>query len=224
MDMHSWEVPPKEAVEIQERLRGKVEICAHEGHIATIAGVDVSMNRFSDGLYAGIIVLSYPDMTPITHAVFHGKIKFPYVPGLLSFREIPALLKCFEKLSVIPDVIMVDGQGIAHPRRLGIASHLGVLLDRPTIGCAKSRLYGIGNEPMNPGETMSLRDPKNSEELGMMIKIKNGARPVIISPGHKMDVESALRIALPCFKGYRLPEPTRQAHLLVNAFRKGEIV
>lgn len=222
--MHSWEVPPKEAIEIQEKLRTKIELASFDGHINTIAGVDVSMNRFSDDLYAGIIVLSYPDMKPIEHATIEGKIKFPYIPGLLSFREIPALLKCFEKLTIKPDVVMVDGQGIAHPRRLGIASHLGVLLDMPTIGCAKSRLYGIGNEPMNVGETVSLRDPKNDQELGVMIKIKNGARPVIISPGHRMDIESAMRIALPCFKGYRLPEPTRQAHLLVNAFRKGEIV
>jgi deoxyribonuclease V len=220
---HTWDVSPKEAIAIQKDLQSNVQLESFDTPIHTIAGVDVSMNRFSNDLYAGIIVLSYPDLTPITHSVITEKTTFPYIPGLLSFREIPALMRCFEKLSVVPDVVMVDGQGIAHPRRLGIAAHLGVLLDMPTIGCAKSRLYGAGIEPTAPGEALPLIDPKTDETLGMMYKVKNRAKPIIISPGHRMTVADAARITTNCLRGYRLPEPTRLAHLLVNQFRKGEL-
>lgn len=193
------------------------------GDIQTIAGVDVSMNRFSNELYAGVIVLSYPDLVPITHIVIKDITHFPYIPGLLSFRELPALKKCFEKLSIMPDVVIVDGQGITHPRRIGIAAHLGVLLDIPTIGCAKSRLYGVSEEPIEAGIATTITDPKNDEVIGMQYKVKPRAKSLIISPGHRMDVSNALRITTSCLRGYRLPEPTRLAHELVNTFRKEEL-
>jgi deoxyribonuclease V len=192
--MHAWSVSPKEAIEIQKNLREKVELSALPGPVHTIAGVDVSMSRFSDMLYAGVIVLSYPDLMVLDTSTISEKITFPYIPGLLSFREIPSLLKCFEKLSVSPDVIMVDGQGIAHPRRLGIASHLGIVLEKPTIGCAKSKLYGQAAEPLMPGEMLPLIDPKTQETLGMVIKVKPRAKPIIVSSGHKSHLLSLVRL------------------------------
>lgn len=177
---------------------------------------------FSKDIYAGIIVLSYPDMTPIAHTLVQDVTDFPYIPGLLSFREIPALLKCWEKLSAKPDVVMVDGQGIAHPRHLGIAAHFGVLIDHPTIGCTKSRLYGTYEEPTEVGRHNDIVDPKTGELLGVALKSKVCSKPLIISPGHLTSVADALNITKHCLHGYRIPEPTRQAHNLVNAFRKGE--
>jgi deoxyribonuclease V len=220
---HPWNLTPKEAIKLQQELRDRVSLTALPGEVHTIAGVDVSLNRFAPDIYAGVIVLSFPDMTIITHSVVKATTPFPYIPGLLSFREIPALIQCFKKLKITPDVVMVDGQGIAHPRRLGIASHLGLLLGIPTIGCAKSRLYGIGTEPQTAGEMVPLRDPKTTEILATMIKVKDRARPIIISPGHLITLDEAVSMTLHCLRGYRLPEPTRQAHLLVNQFRKGEL-
>ena len=221
--MHAWNVTPKEAIEIQKTLRDRVELTALNGPVHSIAGVDVSMSRFSDTLYAGVIVLSYPDFKVLETSTISEKIKFPYVPGLLSFREIPSLLKCFEKLKTDPDVIMVDGQGIAHPRRLGIASHLGLVLDKPTIGCAKSKLYGSAVEPLVPGVIVTILDPKTEEIIGAVVKVKNRSKPIIISPGHKITLEEALEIVSKSLRGYRVPEPTRFAHELVNSVRRGEL-
>ncbi len=224
--MHSWNVTPKEAIEIQKELRDKVRITPLDKEIKTIAGADVSLNMFSTTIYAGIIVLSYPELKPIAHAVVQSETKFPYIPGLLSFREIPALLQCFDKLKskgVIPDVVMVDGQGIAHPRRLGIAAHLGALLNIPTLGCAKSVLYGKFDMPKEAGDQSQITDPKTGEVIGAALKSKARCNPLIISPGHMMSESDALRITKQSLRGYRLPEPTRFAHELVNKFRTGEI-
>lgn len=219
---HKWNVTPKEAITIQKELRDSVALTPLAKNIRTIAGADVSLNRFEKDIYAGIIVLSYPELVPLEHSVVKSQTDFPYVPGLLSFREIPALIECYKKLAVKPDLILVDGQGIAHPRRLGIASHAGVLLDVPTIGVAKSRLYGSYSEPREVGESSIITDPKTGEHLGYAYKVKKNARPLIISPGHLVTRTESLEIVKMALRGYRLPEPTRQAHLLVNAFRKGE--
>ncbi len=221
--MDEWTGTATEAIALQETLRTKVQIIPLEKKIKTIAGVDVSLNLFSKDIYAGIIVLSYPDLLPLAHALVQSETHFPYIPGLLSFREIPALLQCWEKLSIKPDIIMVDGQGIAHPRRLGIASHLGVLLNTPTIGCAKSRLYGSYDEPTTVNQANPITDPKTGELLGTALMSKARSNPLIISPGHLVSVEDVLSITRQCIRGYRIPEPTRLAHNLVNAFRKGEI-
>lgn len=222
-DLHVWDVSSKEAIAIQKELATKVRLEPLAHMPRTIAGVDVSLERFGTELFAGIIVLSYPDLVVLDRAVVKVPVAFPYIPGLLSFREIPGLLKCFEKLTINPDLLMVDGQGIAHPRRLGIAAHLGVLLDTPSIGCAKSRLYGTYAEPTEAGETQPIIDPKTGEMIGTALKSKVRGKPLVISPGHRVTVEEALAIVTDSLRGYRLPEPTRRAHLLVNAFRKGEI-
>ncbi len=221
--MHAWNVDPKEAILIQESLRKKVRIEKLARPVKVIAGADVSLNLYEKDIYAGIIIFSYPDLTPLGHALVKSETSFPYIPGLLSFREIPALMECLEKLPVKPDLVMLDGQGIAHPRRLGIASHFGVLAGIPTIGCAKSRLYGRFITPKNVGEASDIVDPKTGEIIGKAVRSKVRANPLIISPGHMTDVEDALGIVNMTLRGYRLPEPTRQAHILVNRFRRGEV-
>lgn len=213
---------PKEAIEIQRELSKSVELTPLLSDPKTIAGVDVSLERFGTELFAGVIVLAFPELTVLEHAVIKIPVTFPYIPGLLSFREIPGLLKCFEQLERMPDLVMVDGQGIAHPRRLGIATHLGLALDIPTIGCAKSRLYGSYVEPEDIGESSPITDPKTSELIGYALKSKARSNPLVISPGHKITAEESLLVVSQCIKGYRLPEPTRLAHGLVNRFRKGE--
>src|SRR5258708_6913318 len=149
---HAWDVSPREAIEIQQKLRSSISLKPLDKKIKTIAGADVSLNMFGSDLYAGIIVLSYPDLREIDYGLVKMEAHFPYIPGLLSFREIPALLKAWERLKIRPDIIMVDGQGIAHPRRLGIASHFGVITNTPIIGAAKSVLTGSYIVPKTAGE------------------------------------------------------------------------
>jgi deoxyribonuclease V len=221
----------REKIEEQKELAGKVRLKPLERTIRTIAGADVSLERFGTELFAGVVVMSYPDLTPLHHATARVPVTFPYIPGLLSFRELPGIVECLAKLTVPPDLIMVDGQGIAHPRGLGIAAHLGVLLSVPTVGCAKSRLYGEYNEPIAVGEAQKIVDPKadsaakanGSAQIGWAFKSKNGSNPLIISPGHLVSMDESLEIVKNCLRGYRLPEPTRRAHELVNKFRKGEL-
>ncbi len=213
-----------EARKLQQELRACINLSPLGKNVETIAGVDISSNRFSNVLYAGWIVLSYPSLEVIDQSLIKSETKFPYVPGYLSFREIPALLQAYEKLQTKPDVTMVDGQGIAHPRRLGIAVHLGLVLDIATFGCAKSRLYGVGDEPGEEAGSISyMHDPKNKEVIAAYIRTKDRANPVIISPGNKITLEESLEITRASVRGYRIPEPTRRAHELVNKFRRGEI-
>ncbi len=221
---HEWDVTVKEATEIQKSLRENIVLTPLSREVRTIAGADISFNRFSDIFFAGIIVLSYPDLMPIEQSLVKKRVSFPYVPGYLSFREIPAITEAYEKLAAKPDVVMMDGQGIAHPRHLGVAAHFGLLLDRPAFGCAKSRLYGEGIEPdEDPGSTSELRDPKTGETIGAYVRTKARTKPVIISAGHRITLEESVALSLNCVRGYRIPEPTRQAHHLVNAFRRGEL-
>lgn len=177
-----------------------------------IAGVDISVNRLENRATGAIVVLNYPELRPVEVKTATGKIEFPYIPGLLSFREIPLLLEACEKLVITPDLFLVDGQGIAHPRRMGIASHLGLFLDRPTIGCAKSRLYGKHKTPgLEAGSYTELLD--NDEVIGAVVRTKTGTSPVYVSIGHKVDLPTAVQWVLACCRKYRLPEPTRLAHL-----------
>ncbi len=223
--MHFPEVETlAQAREIQIALREQVRIRRLEKKITTIAGVDISSNRFSNIQFAGWIVMTFPDLEVIERALYKGETKFPYVPGYLSFREIPSLLKAYEKLKIKPDVTMVDGQGIAHPRGLGIAAHLGLVLKIPTIGCAKSLLYGVGDMPKEQiGKVSYLHDPKSGEVIGAYLRTKERAKPVIISPGNLITLEQSLEITKVCVRRHRIPEPTRLAHEMVNAFRRGEI-
>ncbi len=202
MQANAWNVTPKEAIEIQKKLRSEIKIQKLDREVKLIGGADISLNMFEKTAYAGIIVLTYPELEPVSKSLIVSEVNFPYIPGLLSFREIPSLLLAWEKLEIKPDVLMVDGQGIAHPRGMGIASHFGLIIDTPTIGVAKSQL--------TPG-------------IAHVLETKKNANPLYISPGHLIDFEDSLKIVKTCLKGYRLPEPTRLTHNLVNQLRRGEV-
>lgn len=220
MTQHSWNLSPREAVALQRDLASAVRLEPFPGDPRLVGGCDVSMNRFAAHGFAGFVTLSFPSLEPVDHAVVEGAIPFPYVPGLLSFREIPMLLPAWERLGTKPDLILVDGIGVAHPRRLGIASHVGVLLDLPTIGCAKSVLTGTYEEPgIEAGSWSPLVDTKTGERIGTALRTKRGVKPMFVSPGHRVTHDDAVRIVLACVRKHRLPEPTRAAHDTVNAYR-----
>lgn len=217
---HTWNLAPKEAVALQKELREEVRLEPLGFTPALIGGADVSMNRFAKEGFAGFVTLAYPSLELVDHAVVKREIPFPYVPGLLSFREIPMLLAAWETLRTKPEVLVVDGIGIAHPRRLGIASHLGILLDMPTVGCAKSVLTGAYDEPADePGSTSRLVDLKSGEIIGAALRTKRGVKPVFVSPGHRITLEEAVALVWSCVRRHRLPEPTRFAHNTVNEYR-----
>ncbi len=218
----SWKVAPAEAIRQQTELRKKIQLVPLQKPVTLIGGCDVSMNRFATEGFAGFVTLSYPQLELVDHAVAKDTIPFPYIPGLLSFREIPMLLKAWEKLERKPDLIVVDGVGIAHPRRLGIATHLGLVLDIPTIGCAKSVLTGVYDEPgEEPGSVSYLYDRYNKEEIiGAALRTKAKVKPVFISPGHLITLEESIGIIKTCVRQHRLPEPTRLAHDTVNEYRR----
>jgi len=222
--LHDWTLTPREAVELQKSLRERVRLAPLSGPIETVAGADISFNKFSPVVYAGIVVLRLPSLDVVEEVGVVSETQFPYVPGLLSFRETPSVLEGWAKLRTEPDAVMFDGQGIAHPRRIGIASHVGLLINRPTFGCAKSVLVGKYEEPpVGRGEWMPLVDPKNGEHIGAALRTKSKVQPIFVSPGHLIDLAGAIDLTLRCDGGYRQPEPTRRAHLLVNALRRGEI-
>ncbi|MES2623386.1 MAG: deoxyribonuclease V [Patescibacteria group bacterium] len=215
-----WNVTPKEAIEIQKDLRAKVNIVPYNKPIRLIGGADVSMNMFAKDGYAGFVVLDYENLEMIDHAVVKDVIGFPYIPGLLSFREIPMLLKAWKELKTKPDVLVVDGVGIAHPRRLGIAVHLGLELGIPTIGCAKSVLTGEYEEPGNNfGDFSYMHDKYTGEVIGAALRTKKNVKPVFISPGNMITLDESIEIIKHCVKKHRLPEPTRFAHNTMNEYR-----
>jgi deoxyribonuclease V len=221
---HNWHVSPAEAREIQKGLQEQVRVEPLKKEVTTIAGADISTEWHGSTAYAGFVVLSYPDLTPVNHALAQYELNFPYIPGLLSFREIPALLEAWEKLATKPDLVMIDGHGIAHPRRLGIATHFGLVADVPTIGVAKHVLTGNFTEPNQAaGSHSHLKDPKTGEVIGAVVRTKVNTKPVFVSPGYRTSLEDAIRFTLAATRDYKLPETTRQAHNLVNAFRRGEL-
>jgi len=211
-NLHSWQVSPAQALDLQLKLASQVcrsnEVASHR----FIAGVDISVNRAQGMATGAAVVLSYPELRLVETKVVNGKLAFPYVPGLLSFREAPLTLAACERLSVTPDLILVDGQGIAHPRRMGLASHLGLFLDTPTIGCAKSLLCGSHQTPgWKPGSYAEVVD--GDEIIGAALRTKLGTKPIYVSIGHKVDLQAAIYWVLQCCRGFRIPEPTRLAHL-----------
>jgi len=218
--LHDWDVTYHEAVAIQERLRKKIRLSPLTGEIKTVAGADVSFDRQGDILYAALAVLKFPSLELVEHTGAQEKAVFPYIPGLLSFREAPVVIKAFEKLSAVPDILLCDGQGIAHPRGFGLASHLGVVLGIPSIGCAKSRLCGE-HEEAGPevGDWVPLK--MDGRSIGAVLRTRKGVKPLYISVGHMVNLRSAIRIVLRSGAGYRVPEPTRIAHHLVNDARLG---
>ena len=209
---HPWDLPAGEAIALQEKLRERVVIQLLElGAIKTVAGVDASYR--GGQARAAAVVLGFPALEPLEQAVCQMPVSFPYVPGLLSFREAPVILEALSRLKTTPDVLIVDGHGLAHPRRFGLACHLGVLLELPSLGCAKSILIGEAAPPGEaPGDASELI--WQGELLGMALRTRAFARPVYVSVGHRIDLPSAVRVVLACGSGYRSPEPTRLAHRL----------
>ena len=217
--LHPWDISPSEAIRIQIKLKNRVRLEPLQKPVVRVAGADIAIFRKSQEAFAGVVVMSYPDMTILEKRGKRVQVSFPYIPGLLSFREIPGLIMLFEKLTYEPDLILVDGQGIAHPRRMGLATHLGLIFNKPTIGCAKSRLFGRYREPgLKAGSTQPLLTDQK-EVVGAVVRTKTNVRPLFISGGHKIDLDASVHFTLTSCRGYRLPEPTRQAHLFVNQMR-----
>jgi deoxyribonuclease V len=217
-DLHRWELGCAEARQLQGRLAGQVTIAPMRGAVRTVAGLDCAFDKRGGIVLAAAVVLSFPELELIEMATARAALSFPYVPGLLSFREGPACLAAVRGLATTPDLFLIDGQGTAHPRRLGLASHLGLFLDRPTIGCAKSRLIGTFDEPgREKGSSSPLLD--GDEIIGAVVRTRTGVKPLFVSPGHLCSLEDALQWALRCTTRYRLPEPARLAHQQVTALK-----
>ncbi|AGY57406.1 deoxyribonuclease V [Gloeobacter kilaueensis] len=222
LPLHRWDVTPQQAIELQKQLASQV---VREGKLVDvhrIAGVDVSFNpRLPESpVHAVVVVLEYPSLDVGERRSVSEVVNFPYVPGLLSFREAPPILKAIAQLEKRPDLLLVDGQGYAHPRHLGIASHLGLLLDLPAIGCAKSIL--VGHPAGNLGEQAGSKTDLlwKNRVIGQVVRTRDRVQPLYVSVGHRLDLESAVDWVLRCGRGYRLPEPTRQAHLFSNQVRR----
>lgn len=219
---HRFDVSIKEAKEIQDRLRRRVLLEAPKRDFRLVAGVDAGFpgprtcrSGGKGNARAGVVLIDTLTMNTVEEAVAEDACRFPYIPGYLSFREGPVILKAFRKLKNLPDLGVFDAQGIAHPRGLGLASHLGVILDIPSIGCAKSRLVGEYREPAKKRGSISNLHFEG-KEVGKVLRTRDGVKPVFVSPGHRMDCEAAARIILTLAVKYRLPEPTRRAHILVS--------
>ena len=211
--LHRWDVTTAEAKEIQYRLRDMIVACWEGGAIRTIAGCDVG---FPDKrtVRAAVVVLSFPDLRILQTNVKTLPCTFPYVPGFLAFREVPGLLACLEGITFEPDVLLCDAQGIAHRRRMGLAAHVGVLLDRPVVGCAKSVLYGTFKEPTQRKGSYSPMFDDVGEVIGAAVRTRRSVRPVYVSIGNRIDLDTAIRLVLDCSPRYRIPEPLRLAHKL----------
>jgi deoxyribonuclease V len=210
--LHNWDLDYNQAVELQKELAQKVEFIPLRKAPKLIAGIDCAFTKDKTKIIGCVVILSYPELkvVEIKHAL--KKVVFPYIPGLLSFREAPVCLAAVEKLKKIPDIFMVDGQGIAHPRRLGLAAHLGLFFNKPTIGCAKSRLIGTYNEPgSKKGNFSYLYD--GDEKLGAVVRTRDNVKPVFISVGNLCSLDDAVKWVLNCSVKYRLPVPTRTADI-----------
>jgi len=210
--LHSWSLDPNEAVRVQAALRERLALTWDDRDVTTIGGVDVSLAE--NQARAAIVVLRYSDLAPLEGVTADAPLVFPYIPGLLAFREGPAILAAWEKLRTKPDLVMFDGQGIAHPRGIGIASQMGLWLERPAIGVAKSRLYGRHATPgPKRGDLAKLYDEREpSRVIGAVLRTKENTNPLYVSPGHLVDLPHSVEFVLKCCAQYRLPEPTRWAH------------
>lgn len=229
---HAWDVSPREAARLQVELRYRLKAGKDFDQIRTVAGADIALGaaparaRGTAGKetigYAGVIVYSFPELREIERRSAQRPITFPYVPGLLAFREGPVLLEAFARLRTEPDLLLFDAHGYSHPRRFGLACHLSVVLDTPGIGVAKSRLIGQHEEPPDRrGAWTPLLD--GEETIGAVLRTRAGVRPVFISIGHRIDLETALELALACSDGYRVPKPTREADHFVGALKRGTL-
>jgi len=213
--VHSWNLTPRAAIAVQQRLRSKVVRMGRPRTVRTVAGTDVGFERGGAIARAAVAVLSFPELELVDYAVARRPARFPYVPGLLSFRELPALLAALDRLRVRPDLLLCDGHGPAHPRRFGLACHLGVLRGIPSIGVAKSRLIGDHAEPaQRRGAWAPLRH--HGETIGAVLRSRTGTHPIFVSVGHRVSLPTAVRYVLACTTRFRLPETTRWAHRLAS--------
>ncbi|HAO32212.1 MAG TPA: deoxyribonuclease V [Candidatus Competibacteraceae bacterium] len=212
---HSWTLSPAEAMALQRELCGRVAAGDRLGPVRRVAGIDVGFEAGGAVARAAVAVLRYPELTLLETAIARRPTEFPYIPGLLSFRELPAVLDALAQLPEPPDLLLCDGQGIAHPRRLGIASHLGLLVDLPSIGVAKTRLHGTSREPPDQrGAWTPLC--AGGDIIGAALRTRPGVKPLYISSGHRVSLETAIRYVMACCTRYRLPETTRHAHRLAS--------
>jgi deoxyribonuclease V len=219
--LHGWELNAAEAREIQSSLAKRVVTENRVANPRFIAGIDISAPDAQGVARGAVVVLSYPELDIVEVKEAQSKIGFPYVPGLLSFREGPLILAACEKLCNVPDLILVDGQGIAHPRRFGLASHVGLFLDLPTVGCAKSILCGR-HEPVGEEAGCQAELLDKGELIGAALRTKARVKPIYVSVGHRISLVSALQWVMKCCRGYRLPEPTRLAHLAAGGMLTSE--
>ena len=215
--LHPWDVTPREAIAIQEKLRARIMLCDACRRINVIAGADVSFD--DDWGYGGVISYTFPGLEEIERRSLRMKLTFPYIPGLLAFREAPVLLAAIALLSTEPDLLLFDGQGIAHGRRMGIATHMGIVLNKPTIGCAKSRLVGTFTEP---GEGRGCYRPlvHEGETVGAVVRTRTGVKPIFVYPGTGISLKTSIKIVLQCLDGYRIPKPTREADHYVGSMKR----
>lgn len=215
------DIAPEEAVRIQKKLAKQIKILPLNKKVQTVAGADISFDRGSDIMHAAIITLNLPDLEPINRSLVSHEMTFPYIPGLLAFRELPVLLKAWEQLEIKPDVLILDGHGLAHPRRMGIATHFGIEVDHPTIGCAKNILTGSHDDlDAEKGATAKLTD--EGETVGLALRSRTNVNPVYISPGYKVSFEDVYSIIMKTLTKYKLPRTTRLSHQWANKFRRGE--
>ena len=216
--LHRWNVDLGKAKLLQHELCGKIELKRLDDPVRLIAGADVSYSYGTSSVYAAVVVMSYPEMAELELVTAAGRVTFPYVSGYLSFREAPILLEAFANIKISPDVVLFDGQGIAHPRGMGIASHMGLFLDVPTIGCAKTRLIGMHDTvPENRGAHVMLKH--NGSGIGAVLRTRTAVKPIFVSAGHKITLEEALEVTMKAPTRFRLPEPIRTAHRLSNQLR-----
>ena len=210
---HPWDLSPQEAIELQRELVKRIVLEDRSDTYRTVAGIDVGVR--GKVARAAVVVMSLPELSILERVVIERPVSFPYVPGLLSFREAPVILETLARLESVPDVLLFDGQGYAHPRRMGIATHVGILLDHPAIGCAKSLLCGTYEQPA-PGRGSYSWLWDRGELIGAVVRTRANVRPVFVSAGHRVRLDSAISLVLRCTRGYRLPEPTRWAHRLAS--------
>ncbi len=218
---HSWDVSTEEARELQSRMKTEIDVSSRldVSSVHVVAAADISFNKFEKTLYSTVVLVHFPDLTVISIHFLKSVAKFPYIPGYLSFREGPPVIEIFGQIKMKPDVLLCDGQGIAHPRQFGLASHLGLLLDLPSVGCAKSVLVGEFREPARARGSVSPLI-YNGKIVGEALRTRAGVKPVFVSPGHKINISDARELILTCSPRYRIPEPIRLAHKRVNEMRR----
>lgn len=218
---HYKTIDPTDAKRLQEELRKQIKLEPLPGDPGLVAGADISFNRGSDMMHAAIIVLKLPGLKPVARSLASDKTPFPYIPGLLAFRELPVLLKAWNQLQLKPDVLILDGYGIAHPRRMGIATHFGIEVDHPTVGCAKNILTGTHGElAIKKGATAKIKD--GEETVGLALRSRSNVNPVYVSPGHQCTFEDAYSTVMKVLTKYKQPRTTRLAHQWANKLRRGE--